>query len=157
MTTATNPAFFELLTSSYKRLLGGSDIFLNGLAFDTGCADSPRWLYEDAKACVLAHDIAADPLFIYANRAAQSLFEYRWDEMIGLPSRLSAEAPDRKERQRLLDAVAQHGFATGYSGVRVTKSGRRFRIEEGILWELRDESGLLQGTAASFNQWKFLD
>jgi hypothetical protein len=31
----------------------------------------------------------------------QRLFEYEWDELITLPSRLSAEAPDRQERQRL--------------------------------------------------------
>ena len=152
MTSATDPSFFELLTGSYKRLLGHTPAFLKDIT-----TDGPRWLYEDAQACVLTHDTAADPVFIYANRAAQALFEYRWDEIVGLPSRLSAEAPNREERQRLLEAVARDGFATGYSGVRISKSGRRFRMEDGILWELRDELNALRGVAATFQRWKFLE
>ena len=49
--------------------------------------------------------------------------------LIGLPSRLSAEAPEHAERQRLLDAVARDGFTGGYRGLRIAKGGRRFWIE----------------------------
>lgn len=148
MTTATDPAFFRLLADSYKRLLACAPPFLEGCR-----SDGPDWLYANAPKCVLAHSTAADPLFIYANKAAQALFEYNWDEMIGMPSRLSAEAPNRAERQRLLDAVARDGFATGYSGIRISKSGRRFRIQDGVLWQLRDASGTLHGVAATFSNW----
>jgi PAS domain-containing protein len=103
---------------------------------------------------VLAHNTEPDPRFIYANKAAQALLEYSWDEIVALPSRFSAEAPNRAERQRLLDAVARDGFATGYSGVRIAKSGRRFRIDDGVLWELRDPHGALQGVAATFARWR---
>lgn len=151
MTIATDPAFFRLLAESYKRLLAHDPPFL-----EASGSDGPRWLYARAQSCVLAHSTAVDPLFIYANKAAQSLFEYDWDEIVGLPSRLSAEAPNRAERQRLLDAVTRYGFATGYSGVRITKSGRRFRIEDGILWQLRDASGTIHGVAATFSHWTFL-
>ncbi|MCB1442561.1 MAG: MEKHLA domain-containing protein [Methyloceanibacter sp.] len=150
MTIATDTAFFGLLADSYKRLLGHAPPFLNGSAMDR-----PRWLYEEARACVLAHSPAPDPLFIYANKAAQALFEYRWDEIVGMPSRLSAEVPNRAERQRLLDAVARDGFATGYSGIRIAKSGRRFRIDDGILWQLRDADDTLHGVAATFSHWSF--
>lgn len=150
MTIATDPAFFGLLAESYKRLLGHPPPFLDGSA-----PDGPRWLYEDARVCVLAHSTAPDPLFIYANKAAQALFEYDWNEIVGMPSRLSAEAPNRAERQRLLDAVARHGFATGYSGIRIAKSGRRFRIEDGILWQLRDADDAVHGVAATFSHWAF--
>jgi hypothetical protein len=148
MTPATDPAFFRLLADSYKRLLARTPPFLEGLG-----GDGPDWLYSSAPDCVLAHSTAPDPLFIYANKAAQTLFEYEWDEMIGMPSRLSAEAPNRAERQRLLDAVARDGFATGYSGIRISKSGRRFRIEDGVLWQLRDASGTRHGVAATFSHW----
>lgn len=152
MNTATDPEFFELLAGNYRRLLGQAPPFMQGF---TGTAtQAPRWLYEDARACVLAHNTAEDPRFIYANRSAQALFGYDWDEMIGLPSRLSAEAPNRAERQRLLDAVARNGFATGYSGIRISKPGHRFRIEDGVLWELRDAGGVLHGVAATFNHWR---
>lgn len=149
MTLATDPAFFDLLAGSYRRLLGGDPPFL-----DNTQTDAARWLYEDAPACVLAHNTEPDPRFIYANKAAQALLEYSWDEIVALPSRFSAEAPNRAERQRLLDAVARDGFATGYSGVRIAKSGRRFRIDDGVLWELRDPHGALQGVAATFARWR---
>lgn len=80
-------------------------------------------------------------------------FEYGWDEFITIPSRLSAEAPNRDERQRLLDAVASHGFIDNYRGMRVAKSGRRFWIEGGIVWELTDERGQRRGQAALFTSW----
>jgi PAS domain-containing protein len=149
MTLATDPAFFDLLAGSYRRLLGEDPPFLGNTQTDTA-----RWLYEDAPACVLAHNTEPDPRFIYANKAAQALLEYSWDEIVALPSRFSAEAPNRAERQRLLDAVARDGFATGYSGVRIAKSGRRFRIDDGVLWELRDAHGALQGVAATFAHWR---
>jgi hypothetical protein len=92
--------------------------------------------------------------FFYANRAAQARFEYGWDEFVTLPSRLSAEAPDRAERQRLLDAVTRDGFIGDYRGLRIAKSGRRFWIENATVWQLIDESGTLRGQAATFRDWR---
>jgi hypothetical protein len=115
---------------------------------------SPEWLYAAAPFAVLAHDTAPDPKFIYANRCAQACFEYDWDEMVSMPSRLSAEAPDRAARQALLDAVAQRGFMSGYRGLRVAKSGHHFIIEDGIVWELIDQSGVRHGQAATFHSWR---
>ena len=143
----TDPKFFALLTESYKRLVG---VPLVPEGKDAG------WLYAEAPFAVVAHDTEADPKFIYANEAAQKCFEYSWEEIIGLPSRLSAEAPDRAERQALLDAVAQKGFMSGYSGIRVAKSGRRFLIENGIVWQLTGQDGLVHGQAATFPSWRNL-
>jgi hypothetical protein len=102
---------------------------------------------------VLAHDNSADPLFTYANLAAQRLFEMRWDEIVGLPSRLSAEAPAREERERLLERVAAQGFIDDYTGVRIAKSGRRFRIQRATVWNLVDSSGRRVGQATMFADW----
>ena len=115
-----DPDFFDFLVSSYRRTVGREPAYLEHCAHR-----SADWLYAQASHCVLAHNTDPDPHFIYANRAAQTAFEYDWDEITSLPSRLSAEPVDREERQRLLDAVARHGFATDYSGVRIAKSGRR--------------------------------
>jgi PAS domain-containing protein len=145
----TDSRFFELLTSSYLRLVGKTL-----LPRDLVTKDPPCWLYEDAGFCVLAHDTEADPRFVYANRAAQMLFEYSWDEFIGLPSRLSAEPAEQSERQHLLDQVAQHGFASNYAGIRISKTGRRFWIEDGTVWQLIDAGGTLQGQAAVFKRWR---
>jgi hypothetical protein len=90
---------------------------------------------------------------VYANTQAQACFEYPWDEFITLPSRLSAEAPNRDERAQILDAVARDGFVRGYRGVRISKSGRRFWIEDGIVWQLIDAHGISRGQAATFQSW----
>lgn len=142
MTLADDPRFFALLTGSYRRLVG------QPLLPDPGLG--PDWLYASAPFAVLSHDRSADPLFVYANRAAQRAFGYAWDEIVGMPSRLSAEAPERAERQRLLDAVARDGFVSGYAGIRVAKDGRRFPVTEGVVWQLIDEEGAVHGQAATF-------
>ncbi len=147
MRRSEDPQFFNLLVDSHRRLIGVEPPFL------VPGADA-RWLYAEAPACVLAHSTDPDPHFIYANKTAQKLFEYGWDEFITLPSRLSAEAPEREERQRLLDAVDQEGFAAGHSGIRIAKSGRRFWIEGYTLWQLRAEDATLHGVAAWFSRWR---
>lgn len=137
-----DPAFFQLLADSYERLLG-QPLLPRPMA----ALAAARWLYEDAPFAVLAHNTDADPRFVYGNRAAQRRFEYNWDEIIQLPSRLSAEAPNREERARFLERVRRTGFETGYRGVRITKSGKRFMIEQATLWDMRDGAGTVHGQA----------
>ena len=101
---------------------------------------------------MLAHDDEADPRFVYANRAALRCFEYTWDELIGMPSRLSAEAPNRAERDALLSSVAEKGYARGYRGLRIAKSGRRFWIEDVTVWNVLDAHGNPCGQAATYRR-----
>jgi PAS domain-containing protein len=149
MSLAEDQQFYDILVDSYRTIIGAEPPFLA-----PGAPHSARWLYEDSPVCVLAHNTDPDPHFIYANKTAQGCFGYSLAEFLALPSRLSAEAPDRAERQRLLDQVAAHGFATGYSGIRIKKSGRRFRIEDGVLWQLRPRYGSLRGVAVTFAKWR---
>ncbi len=137
-----DPDFHGLLTGSYRRL-SGKDLAPPG--------SDAHWLYEAAPMAVLAHDRQADPRFIYANRAAQACFEYGWDELVGLPSRLSALPDARAERQRMLDEVAHWGISFGYRGLRVAKSGRIFWIEDGVIWQLIAPDGSIRGQAATFS------
>ncbi len=137
-------AFFDLLTGSYERLIGEPLIPADA---------SAGWLYAEAPFAVVAHNTDADPKFVYANRRAQACFEYSWEEFAGLPSRLSAEAPNREERARILDEVARNGFVRGYRGIRISKSGRRFWIEGGVVWQLIDTNGGNCGQAATFASW----
>jgi hypothetical protein len=139
----------KLLLESFARLVG------KPLApAEMDAAQAAQWLYEAAPFCVLAHSTAADPIFIYANQAAQTCFEYPLAEFLTLPSRLSAEAPNRAERQSLLERVAQHGFASGYRGLRISRSGRKFTIEDGTVWQLIDAQGVVHGQAAMFPRWQ---
>ncbi len=109
-----------------------------------------------ASFAVLSHNTAADPLLTYANQAALTLFEITWDELIITPSRLTAEAPHRDQRARLLAAVTAQGFIDDYRGVRISKSGRRFEIERATVWTVLDEHGVCCGQAATFSNWRFL-
>jgi hypothetical protein len=79
-----------------------------------------------------------------------------WDEITRTPSRLTAEAPNREERARLLAEVTANGFIENYSGVRISKNGRRFRIVQAKVWNLLDTQGKPYGQAAVFSHWEFL-
>jgi hypothetical protein len=138
--------FFDLLTRSYARLL-------NKPLSDR----SATWLYRDAPFVVVAHNTDPDPRFVYANKAAQSCFEYDWDEFVMLPSHLSAEEMLREKRQTALEAVVRDGFVAGYSGVRIAKSGRRFRISGAVIWQLIDDNGVFRGQAATFADWNDIE
>ncbi|WP_028452825.1 MEKHLA domain-containing protein [Chitinilyticum aquatile] len=144
----THTQLTDLILASHERLLGSSL-----LPPDLPASAAAHWLQNEAPFCVLAHDGGDDPRFIFANRTVQCCFEYSADELVGLPSRLSAAAPDRDERQALLDAVSRQGYATGYRGLRIAKSGRRFWIEDVTVWNLLDEHGACHGQAACYRRW----
>jgi len=142
---AEDVGFFELLRNSYARVVG-RDLLPAGT--DAG------WLYRQAPFALLAHNTEPDPRFIYANCTAQRCFEYSWEEIVQLPSRLSAQAPDRLERQKQLEEVARKGYISEYRGVRISRSGRRFWVEDAVVWQLLDESGVCHGQAAKFDSWR---
>jgi hypothetical protein len=105
---------------------------------------------------LVSHGTEADPVLNYGNAAALDLWEMTWEELTRTPSRLTAEAPNRAERARLLEAVTARGFIDDYSGVRISKTGRRFQIAQATVWNLVTESGEPCGQAAMFKEWKFL-
>ena len=118
-------------------------------------AEAARYVF-DAPFALLSHDTSPDPVFSYANRTALSLFGMEWEELTRLPSRLSAEPADQKEREAALHEVVAHGFIDHYSGVRIGRHGNRFKIEDALVWNLRSPEGLLLGQAARFDRWTFI-
>lgn len=118
-------------------------------------AAAAQALYH-ASFVVLSHDGDADPRFTYANLAAQRLFAMPWADIVGMPSRYSAEAPARDERQRLLERVVRDGYIDDYQGVRIARGGARFLIRAATVWNLVDEAGMLVGQAAAFADWTLL-
>jgi hypothetical protein len=137
-----DPDFFALLNGSFERFVGRK-------LTDKDAA----WLYHRAPFVVLAHNTDPDPRFIYANKAAQACFEYGWDEFVTLPSRLSAEPALQAGRREAFERVERDGFVSAYSGIRIAKSGRRFRIEDTVIWRLVDSQGIHRGEAATFAKW----
>lgn len=105
---------------------------------------------------LVSHGTEADPVLNFGNQAALTLWEMSWEELTRTPSRLTAEAPNREERARLLAAVTAHGFIDDYSGVRISKTGRRFRIAQATVWNLISPDGKYRGQAAMFSRWEFL-
>jgi hypothetical protein len=105
---------------------------------------------------LVSHGTEADPILNYGNAAALARWEMSWEELTRTPSRLTAEAPNREERARLLEAVSRRGFIDDYSGVRISKSGCRFHISRATVWNLISEEGAPLGQAAMFNEWTIL-
>lgn len=144
-------AHTQLLLDSFARLLGRELVPREGTA-----ADQAHRLFT-APFVVVSHGRESDPLLNYANRAALDLWEMTAAEFDGTPSRLTAEPVHREERARLLERTRRDGFVDDYRGVRIARSGRRFRIERAIVWNLLDAAGEHRGQAATFADWTPLD
>ena len=126
----------QLILSNYRRIFGRDIV--------TPCEASALFAAPFAVLSALG-PFGSDHLFNYANRRALELFEYQWDELMGKPSSASAEPVHRDERRRLLDEVGKHGFIENYSGVRISKNGRRFRIKKATVFNLSDDAGRYVG------------
>ena len=111
---------------------------------------------------VIAHGVEPDPILYYGNQTALRLWEMSWDLFTRTPSRLTAEPDGRAERALRLAEVAERGFIRDYRGVRISRTGRRFRIEEATIWNIIDDPagghgrGRVCGQAATFQKWLFL-
>jgi len=132
-----------LIAESFQRLTGQKLID----------SDGDLWT---APRAILAHGTEPDPVFFYGNALALSLFEMTPEQFAQLPSRLSAEPVHRDERARLLDRVTRDGYIDDYAGIRVSATGRRFRIEQAVVWNVIDAKGTIHGQAATFDRWTML-
>jgi hypothetical protein len=104
----------------------------------------------DAPIAVLAHDRRDDPLCVYANAAALAAFELRLADAPAFPTRRTAEPDARAERSVALAGAEDVGLVRGYSGIRVSTTGRRFRLDDGRIWTVLDDDGQPVGQAAAF-------
>ncbi len=140
----------QIIARSYYKWTGRD--LLPGLFNPAGLAKN----IFHAPFVLVAHGTEADPVLNYGNAAALALWEVSWEELTRTPSRLTAEVPNREERARLLAEVTAHGFIDNYSGIRISKTGRRFRIAQATVWNLLDAQGVYAGQAAMFSRWEFL-
>ena len=138
------------IKSSYRQLL--LEDLLPDIQSDEQFA---RQLFY-APFALVSHDTASDPVFNYANLKALELFELNWEELICLPSRLSAETVNQAERERLLAEVTENGYINHYEGVRISSTGKRFLIRNAVVWNLLDNKQRYKGQAAWFANWVYL-
>lgn len=138
------------LLDSFRWLLGRELLSRTGDA-----VEDARRVFE-APRVVVSHGAEADPILNYGNRAALALWETDFATLTRMPSRLTAEAPEREERARLLERTTRDGFVDDYRGVRISTTGRRFLIDRAVVWNLTDAACRRVGQAATFDRWTFL-
>ena len=139
----------RLLLNSYQKWVG------HALLRRTTPAEDARTLFH-APFVVVSHGVEEDPLLNYGNRAALELWEMGLDQLVGTPSRKTAEPVHRDERVELLRRTREFGFIDDYSGVRISSSGRRFQIEHATIWNVVNDEQTYVGQAAVFSDWNML-
>ncbi|MDH5738753.1 MAG: MEKHLA domain-containing protein [Nitrospira sp.] len=115
-----------------------------------------RVLFE-ASFVIVSHGVEPDPILNYGNQTALDLWELPWDQFIKTPSRLTAEPDDRDERGRMLERARRNGYFDGYRGVRISSTGRRFLVEQALIWTVIDLAGRPIGQSATFSQWSMVE
>ncbi|MEH1818373.1 MAG: MEKHLA domain-containing protein [Nostoc sp.] len=140
----------QYLINSFQHWTRNCLLDANTSEFETAEA-----LFE-APFVLVSHGTEPDPIFNYGNRKALELWELSWEEFTRMPSRKSAEEVVQEERDRLLSEAATKGFINNYSGIRTSSTGKRFYIEDTILWNILDEQNQHCGQAAFFSNWKFI-
>lgn len=111
-----------------------------------------RRLWE-APFAVLSSRPGPGAVLNYGNATALELWETDWATLTSMPSAETAEPDCRAERAEFLQRVREQGFIDDYSGVRISRAGRRFRILRATVWNI----GSTGGQAATFASWNRLD
>ena len=142
--------YVYLITSSLKKLAN-----IEIVDFSLSLEDQAKQAFN-SNYVLLAHNGANEPIFNYANKTALKLFEMPWEEFTTMPSKYSAESDERGKREQFLADVAENGYSKNYSGIRISKSGRRFEIRNVILWNVYDSENNRIGQAAVFDEYNYL-
>jgi len=140
----------QLILDSFVKLLDRELIDRSGSKLE----QSQR-LFE-ANFVVVSHNTADDPILNYGNQAALTLWETDLENLLSMPSRKTAEPVHRDERAELLRRVTTDGYIDDYQGIRISATGKRFRIDQAIVWNLTDRDGQPAGQAATFSEWEML-
>ncbi|MDM9381334.1 MEKHLA domain-containing protein [Chlorogloeopsis sp. ULAP01] len=139
----------QRLLKSFHYWLGYSLLDVNG---------SPEKIAQalfQAPFVLASHDTQADPILNYGNCKALELWELSWEEFTRMPSRRTAQQMLQQERGRRLTDTVTRGYSK-FPAIRITSTGKRFQIEEVILWNVLDEDERYCGQAAMFSNYKFM-
>lgn len=140
----------QTLLDSFRKFVGRE------LTDRTGTVEEQARRLFEAPFVVVSHGTEADPILNYGNQTALNLWEVDSATLCRMPSRLTAEPVHRDERARLLERTLRDGFVDDYRGIRISATGRRFLIEQAIVWNLVNAAGERVGQAATFDNWQFL-
>lgn len=140
-------AWCQLLLDSYRRWVGRDLIAREGTPVEQAVA------CFQAPIVIVSHGMEPDPVLNYGNRLALTLWEMDWAELTRTPSRCTVEPVARGERADMLARAARDGYLAGYRGVRISRSGRRFLVENATVWTVVDREGIQRGQGATFAAW----
>ncbi len=143
-------SFVQILLDSYARWLQRE------LIAREGTPEEQAERLNAAPFVVVAHGAQPDPILCYGNRAALQLWETDLATLTTMPSRLTAEPLHRDERAKLLERTTRDGYVDDYRGIRISSTGKRFEIQQAIVWNLLDAQGQYVGQAATFCEWTML-
>jgi hypothetical protein len=144
-------AFVARVADSFARVTGRS--LYQEAGFDPAAPGLAAWTGPFALLC---HRGDAEATLNYGNQFVLHLWECGWGDLVTMPSAATAPPEDVAEREALMERVAREGFAAGYSGRRISRSGRLFRIENARVWRLLDASGENFGVGAFFRDFRYL-
>jgi hypothetical protein len=133
------------LADAFARVIGRD--LIRDMKLDPARLGRSAW---EGRFALLSHRGDGNATLNYANRFALDLWELDWDSLVTTPSAATAPDGDIAERSAMMAAVAKDGFVSGYSGRRISASGKRFRIENATIWRLLDAKGQPFGVAATF-------
>jgi len=140
----------QRLLHSFQYWIGRSLVYASGSP-----AEIAQQMFE-APFVLVSHGTESDPIFNYGNRRALELWELDWEQFTRMPSRKTAEQVEQEERHRLLVETATKGFVSNFSGVRISSTGQRFAIADGIIWNVLNEQNQRCGQAAVYSKCKFI-
>ena len=140
----------QLLLDSFETLLGYA------LCDRAGGIEAQAERLFCSPFVVVSHGCGVDPIFNYGNQTALDLWVTDFKNLTQMPSRYSAEPMHREERQRLLERTKTQGYIDDYQGIRITTTGKRFRIQRAIIWNVFSADHQPYGQAATFAEWEWV-
>jgi hypothetical protein len=140
----------QIILNSYQKLLG-KDLINREIT-----VEKQAEILFFSPFAVFSHGNQPDPIYNYGNKIGLELWERNWNELVTMPSRLSASPVNRLQRQQSLDQASQQGYIDNYQGIRVSKTGKKYQVKNLTLWNLTDQNNQYCGQAATFSQWDLL-
>ncbi len=111
---------------------------------------------EKGEFVLVSHNDSKNPVLSYGNHFALRLWEMSWDDFVKTPSSKTAEVDLRGDRSTMLKIVSKQGYFDNYEGIRISSTGKRFKIKNAIIWNVNDDNGKFIGQAAYFESIEYI-
>lgn len=99
---------------------------------------------------LVSHNELKKPVLNYGNHFALGLWEMSWEDFVKTPSSRTAEVYFREKRSAMLEVVSKQGYFENYEGIRISSTGKRFKIKNATIWNVNNDKGKFIGQAAYF-------